>query len=178
MRWITKLKEIRKRRNNVYSTMTRSNIIDALKEYFEIYELVSREVYNTHGENAWFLFRTETLMCLLMMRVGIDKPFTINDWYWEGFYDERGYRENTSDIVKDKTDNNKLYLSGHVLGCAIDFTVKDMSADLVREWIEENQDMFPCKIRLEDKKDGEPITWVHFDTKHYEQNPKVYRFNV
>ena len=158
--------------------MTRIDIIDQLKKYFRIEELVSREVHHKYGNDAWALFRTETLHCLLIMRKGIGKPFTVNTWLWDGVYDERGFRENTCDICKRRTSRGLLYTSGHVLGCAFDFTVEDMSPDLVRDWIEENAELFPCKVRLEDLKDNEPITWVHFDTKFYDRHPKVYRFNV
>lgn len=156
--------------------MNRSDIINELKPYFKPYELVSEAVYKKMGDDSWSCFRTETLLCLLIMRVGIDKPFHINNWYWGGNFDERGYRENISDIVKRKTG---LYLSGHVLGAAIDFHINGMSSDLVREWIVENEDMFPCKIRLEEKDaKGNPISWVHFDTIDYAKNPKVYLFDA
>lgn len=158
--------------------MDRSTIIEYLKENFGLYELVSREVYYKYGDDAWALFRTETLECLLIMRKGINKPFTINTWWWDGVYDERGFRENTCDMCKKKTKKGQMYTSGHVLGCGFDFTVKDTSPDLVREWIENNHFLFPCKIRLEDLKDGEPINYIHFDTKYYERHPKIYRFNV
>jgi hypothetical protein len=158
--------------------MTRIDIIDRLKKYFQIYELVSEEVYNKYKEDSWALFHEDALHCLLIMREGIDKPFTINNWYWGGNFDERGFRENTCSICKSKTDNNIMYLSGHVLGMAFDFTVRGMNAPAVRDWIEENADLFPCKIRLENEKNGVQITWVHFDIKFYDRHPKVYRFDV
>ncbi len=160
----------------VYST--RGEIIQKLTHYFRIEELVSELVFKKHGNNAWFVFNTETLHCLLLMREGIGKSFTINTWLWGGDYDERGFRENVSSITYNKTMRERLYTSGHVIGCAFDFKVKGMSAPEVRDWIETNEEIFPCKIRLEDLKNGTPITWVHFDTKHYENNPKVYRFDV
>ena len=71
-----------------------------------------------------------------------------------------------------------MYLSGHVLGMALDFTVKGMTSIAVRQWIENNQEKFSCKLRLEDKFRGKPISWVHVDVKQIESNPKIYRFNV
>jgi len=161
--------------------MNRYEIITELSKYFSIKELVSEKVYNTYKDNAWALFRTETLHCLLIMRVGIDRAFTVNNWSYvsEGvIYDERGYRENISDIAKGKTEKDLLYTSGHVLGCAFDFKVKGMSSEDVRVWILENSELFPCKVRLENRMNGKPITWVHFDTKYYNKNPKVYLFNI
>lgn len=158
--------------------MERAKLIQEVKKYFKLQELVSEAVYQKYGETAWFIFQTEILVCLLLIRVGIEKPITINNWNSGGKFDERGYRENLSDIVTSKTNNGQLYISGHVLGTALDFTVKGMSATKVRKWIVENQEMFPCKIRLEQSVNGKEISWVHIDTKHYDGNPKVYLFSI
>jgi len=144
--------------------MSRTEIIKELKNYFQIYELVGENVYNKYRENSWFLFRTETLHCLLIIRKGLDKSITVNDWFWGGIYDERGYRDNTQDILEEKTLDKVLYLSGHVLGCAFDLKIKDMSSERAREWIIKNEHLFPCKVRLEHRKNGKPISWLHFDT--------------
>jgi len=76
--------------------------------------------------------------------------------------------------------DSQLYLSAHLMGKGIDFGVAGMSADEVRTWIIENQDLFPCKIRLEHKvaKTGKTITWVHLDVYYEEKNPHIYFFNV
>ena len=158
--------------------MERRQIIENLKVNFRIEELVSREVFHAYGEDAWALLDTDTLHVLMILRGYIDKPITINNWLWGGHFDERGFRENICDICKGKTDKGKLYTSGHVLGKAIDFHVDGLSSDLIREWMLDNMELFPCKIRLENELNGTPISWVHFDTKYYEKNPKVYLFNV
>ena len=129
--------------------MNRDEIIGRLKRYFAIYELVDEPVFRKYRDTAWQFFDTETLHTLLVLREGINLPFTVNNWYWGGRYDERGLRVNTSPIFYNKTIKKKMYLSGHVLGKAIDFKVKGMHADDVRQWIVENQDLLPCKIRLE-----------------------------
>lgn len=153
----------------------REQIIKELKNYFKIQELVGEETYNKHKDNAWFVFDTNLLHCLLILRTNIDKPFTINNWYKGGRFSQRGLRDNTQSILKNK---KRLYLSGHVLGKAFDFDVKGMTAEEVRDWIKENEDLLPCKVRLEHRKDGVPINWVHLDTNYYEKNPKIYLFDV
>lgn len=158
--------------------MTRSQIIEKLKEYFIIQELVGPAVYNRFGDNSWFVFETNTLHCLLIIREGINEPTTVNDWFWGGMYDERGFRDNTQPILKENTIDGILYLSGHPLGCAFDLKFKHTTAENAREWIKHNEDLFPCKLRLEHRKNGKPITWLHFDTKYFEANPKIYLFNV
>jgi len=160
--------------------MTRSEIEHNLRQYFEYFELVDKQTYDKFGETSWQFFDTDTLHSLLILRKGIGKPFTINDWYWNGMYDERGLRTNTNDILYTKTINHILYLSGHVLGKAFDFKVKGMSSDDVRAWAVKHADLFPCKLRFENinTATGKTITWVHFDTKYVESHPTVYLFNI
>lgn len=158
--------------------MIRTEIINEVKKYFKIQELVSEKVYQKYGDNAWFIFNTELLACLLLIRVGIGRPITINNWANGGKFDERGYRENISSIVSKKSENDQLYVSGHVIGIAVDFDVKGMTAVEVRKWIIDNAEIFPCKIRLERSINGKLINWVHLDIKHYEENPKAYLFDV
>ena len=45
--------------------MTRDKIIEHIKVYFKIEELVSREVYSAYRNDSWALLDTETLNCLL-----------------------------------------------------------------------------------------------------------------
>lgn len=160
--------------------MTRNEIIDKLSNYFGVYELVDKQVFETFGETAWQFFDTEALHTLLVIREGINKPIDINNWKWGGNYQERGLRTNVGNISKRATNRGKLYLSGHVLGKAFDFKIKGMKSEDVRFWIDDNQDLLPCKIRLEHikLKTGNPISWVHFDVKQLQKNPKVYWFNV
>ena len=161
----------------------REDIIKKLKNFFDIRELVGPDTHNKLQDQAWQVFDTDTLTCLLIMRVGIDKPFNVNNWHKGGSYDERGFRSNIQPIVKGRTNKNKLYLSGHPIGKAFDYQVSGMNAEDVRNWIEMNAKEFPCKVRLEWKKKDkfgvyQPITWVHFDTKHDSTKGKIYKFNV
>ena len=60
---------------------------------------------------------------------------------------QRGLRCNICQLCKDKTNSNKIYISAHALGKAIDFTVNDMSAEEVRNLIRSNIDKFEYPIR-------------------------------
>ena len=75
-----------------------------------------------------------------------------------GRFDERGFRNNISDIVKSKTVSGSLYISPHMLGAAIDFDAKGMTAEEARNKIIQSQDLLPCPIRLESG-----TNWVHID---------------
>lgn len=158
--------------------MNRNEIISDLEQYFEKYELVDVLTYNKYGEKSWQFFDTNILYVLLLIRTGINRQITVNNWKWGGIYQERGLRTNLSKITRGKTKDNQLYLSAHIMAKAFDFKVKDMDSEDVRMWIVKNQSIFPCKIRLEHKKNGIPITWVHIDTKYLSSNPKVYLFDV
>ncbi len=162
--------------------MDRVKIINELENYFSIHELVDKQVFETFGATAWQFFDTDTLHVLLVIREGLGKSIHINNWKWNGNYQERGLRTNVGTICKRATNRGKLYLSGHVLGKAFDFKVDGMKSEDVRHWIDDNQNLFDdnVKIRLEHIKlsTGRPITWVHFDTKFLDKNPKIYWFNV
>ncbi|WP_435415857.1 hypothetical protein [Polaribacter aestuariivivens] len=158
--------------------MNRTEIIFSLKKYFKIHELVGKWTYKIHGERAWKFFSTEALYMLLIIRENLGKPITINNWFWGGKFSQRGLRTNLQNIFKQMFSSGKLYLSGHVLGEAFDFDVEGMTAPEVRNWIKQNQHLFPFKIRLERNKNGKPINWTHADALQEDHNPKVYEFDV
>ena len=142
--------------------MNRTEIINKLKKYFDIRELVSKDVYNVFAQNAWKVFDTRLLETLYVLRNGIIKmPMVINTWKAGGTYSQRGFRENTCDIVKQKTMQGRIYLSAHNIGMAVDFHCPKATADEIRHIIAANARELPYKIRLENSS-GAP-TWVHLD---------------
>lgn len=158
--------------------MNRAEILLELKSFFDIRELVGKHTYRRHGDRAWKFFSTEALYMLLILRKNIGKPITVNNWHLGGKFSQRGLRSNLSNIFRQMFYSKKLYLSGHVLGEAFDLDVKGMSARQVRVWIQVNKNLFPFKIRLEHKKGGEEINWVHIDCIQEDHNPPIYLFNV
>ena len=128
--------------------MERKQIIQELKQYFSIKELVCPHVYSKFGETAWMFLSTPLLHTLLVIRRDIlQKPMTINN---SSNYTQRGLRCNMS--------KNSAYLSAHVLGEGCDFTSPDVSAEDIRKLIAESEDKLPYKIRLE-----KDVNWVHVD---------------
>lgn len=146
-----------------------------IKDYFDVKELVDKTVYNKYGESSWKFLDDMALECLLIIREELGKPITVNNWHVGGRFSQRGLRHNMSSIVKNKTS---LYLSAHIFGKAFDFDVKGMTSVEVRDWIVDNADKFPCKIRLERNMGGKPISWVHLDIMSDPSIPKVYQFDV
>lgn len=161
---------------------TTKELYDRLLEYFDVRELVRREVYEKYVEDwrkdDYYIlqfFDKRLLENLLWLREVSDQPITVNNWLWGGIYSQRGLRDNLSGIVSNKKD---VYLSGHVLANAIDLVMGVWSANETREFIKKNYDSVPNKCRLERKKGGLYISWVHMDCFDHPLNPRVYEFDV
>lgn len=132
--------------------MERSEIIKALKPYFNIKELVCNHVYERFKEQAWMFLSTPLLHTLLVLRTEIvNLPMLVNTSRLK----QRGLRCNMCPLVKSKKG---VYVSAHVTGNAIDFTCDNKTAEEIRQLIKDNQDKLPYKIRLE-----EGVSWVHID---------------
>ena len=146
--------------------MERNEIIEALKQYFNVKELVCPHCFERWGEKSWQFLDTMWLWCLLIIRRDILKaPMSCN----LGTYTQRGLRCNLCEMVKIKV---KLYLSSHLFGKAGDFTVKGMTAEQARKKIIESASLLPCNIRLE-----KDVTWLHFDVlSQFGVSEKVYLF--
>jgi len=146
----------------------REAIIKALGKYFHVKELVCPHCYAKFGERSWQFLDSDLLYCILLLRETIiARPMYVNGKK----YTQRGLRCNMCEIVKGKTE---VYLSGHVLGKAIDFTVSGMTAEEARKRIKQHAASFPCNIRLE-----RGVSWVHLDVvQQYGITEKVYEFNA
>ena len=145
----------------------RNAIIKALEPYFDIKELVCPHCYQKWGTRSWQFLDTNLLHVLLILRETVlCRPMYVNNGKQ---YTQRGLRCNKCEMVKGKAT---VYLSPHVLGKAIDFTVQGMGAEEARRKIIANADLFPCQVRLEKGKN-----WVHCDVlPQYGINAKVYEF--
>lgn len=131
---------------------SRRMLIDELKKYFSIKELVCNHVYEKYGERAWMFLDTMALRLLLILRRDILKvPLVCNTKTLK----QRGLRCNLCEIVKEKTSP---YLSAHVLGKGFDFSSPALSAEEMRLKISENVDLLPCKVRIE-----QDVNWLHID---------------
>lgn len=139
--------------------MTRKELIIALKEHFDIRELVCPDVFKAFGERAWQFFDLQFLQMLLITRTEINTEGMIcNNWANGGPFSQRGLRCNICHECKDKTLKGQLYMTAHANGAALDYDVPGLTAEQVRKRIIANADKFPFKIRLEGK-----VNWVHQD---------------
>lgn len=133
--------------------MTRSEIINQLRAFFDVSELVCPHTIARFGEKSWQFSDTNTLHTLLVLRSEIlCVPMTINN----SESTQRGLRCNLCSIVKGQ---KKQYLSAHVMGKGFDVVSEEMTAQEMRDKIVENADKLPVPIRIEDG-----VSWLHFDT--------------
>lgn len=137
--------------------MNRNELISALKNNFNIKELVCQHCYNKFGERAWQFLSTELLSTLYTLRyIVFNKPIIINNWHNGGTFSQRGLRCNMCELVKSK---KQVYLSAHCLGKAIDFNVQGLTSKEVAQMIRALEYQFDYPIRLEKDTDG----WTHID---------------
>lgn len=147
--------------------MERNEIINQLKKYFNIKELVCNHTYNKFGEASWQFLDTKLLHTLLVLRTEIfQTPMVIN---YAGHY-QRGLRCNMCDLVKSK---DKVYLSAHILGKAVDVSMKTITGAQARQLIKKYQDKLPYPVRIE-----KDVNWLHIDVRDtYNNNLKVIEVN-
>ncbi len=147
--------------------MTRNELMTEIKKYFNIKELVCTHCVSKFGDKAWQFLSTELLSTILTLRTKVLKESMVVN---HGDSTQRGLRCNMCPLVKSK---NKIYLSAHVLGKAIDFHVNGKTAEQVRQIIKSNVDKFEYPIRLE-----EGVNWVHIDCYTLDSDKKLTTFSV
>jgi len=123
------------------------------KSKFRSFEFVPPEIYNYFGEELSYHFINDSiLMFVVKIRTYFNCRVFINNWYWNGDLENRGFRLYKCDIGAT--------FSQHKFGNAIDFDVDGMTAEEVRQAIIEKQDLFPEITRLESD-----VSWIHGDKK-------------
>lgn len=156
--------------------MDEKEILEKIKQYFDIEELAGPRTCKRYGNRAFRFFDFRLLETIIILREALGVSIFANNWNYDGrvgiIFSQRGLRTNIQPLVKDKTERNKLYISPHILGKGLDFDVQGFTAHEVRVWIQQHEDIFPYKIRLE-----AGVNWTHLDIVWEEKNPKVYIFN-
>lgn len=148
--------------------MNREDIINQLREYFQISELVCDHTFSIWGQRSWQFLDTTFLHNLLIIRRDILKaPMVCN----HSSAHQRGLRCNRCELVREKSST---YLSSHVLGKAGDFTVQGMTAQEARSRIRNHANLLPYPLRVEGG-----VSWLHIDTlPQYGITSKVYEFSA
>lgn len=132
-----------------------------VQKYFGVKELVCPHVWERFGESAWVFIDRRLLAVLLWIREELGLPIVVNNWAKGGQYSQRGLRCNCCALVKEKTALEKVYLSQHIQGKAVDFGVVGMKSAEVQRWLDENKERLPYPIRCERDTNG----WTHIDVR-------------
>lgn len=137
--------------------MSRQELIDKLKQNFDIKELVCKHCYDKFKDLSWQFLSTEILSTLYTLRFEIFKcPMIINNWSTNGTFSQRGLRCNMCQLIKSK---KSIYLTPHGQGKAIDFNVKNLTIEETKNLIRQNKQKFEYPVRLE----ANTTTWCHID---------------
>lgn len=134
-------------------------------ERFTLPEIVCPHVYKQLGDKAWRLFDPRLFAVINQLRGWIGKPFYVNNWSEGGNLDERGFRCIQCDTVRQAIKENRLYVSAHMTGQAVDFNVEGMTAAEIRSYIISRKRDLAHPIRLE-----LDVPWVHIDTRPNDYN--------
>lgn len=143
-----------------------------IKEYFDIEEIVCKDVYEKYGQIAWYFFDQRLLATMLVLRKRLNKGIYINRWKEGGPDSQGGFRCIQCAIVQKAIADKTLYVSAHMTGQGWDFDVEGLHAAEVREFIIKNKTIWPYPIRLEDR-----VSWCHLDTRNDGSVSKVVLFN-
>jgi hypothetical protein len=122
-------------------------------------ELVCKHVYDKFGDKAWMFLDEKIVITIDTIRRLIGKPITINTWWDNGRFSQRGLRCNICSIPKGKTIKDELHMSAHCLGIAVDFNIEGLSDGEVHIWIAANKDKLPYNMRIE----RDTVGWTHLD---------------
>ena len=135
-------------------------LIDSLQHEFDIRELVCPHAYEGWGETCWQFIQADLLEVIRVLRHELLKvPMIVNTWASGGQFDERGLRCNLCELVQGYTNRDRMYLSPHCMGAAIDFHTNEIAPEEIRNIIRKNWKRYSSvPIRLE-----RDVNWVHID---------------
>ena len=151
--------------------MKQNPILEAFQQYFDLREVVSKQVYQRYGQQAWQFFDPRLLAVVVWLRKNMGIPLVCNNWASGGKFDERGFRANLDPLVATKTQKGSLYCSAHSRGQGIDLSSGRAAAPTIRQWIRLHKAELPYPIRLESDKSAP--TWVHIDVCNTGTEPIV-----
>lgn len=152
--------------------MNRKDLIDKLKQHFDIRELVCPHTYARFGDMSWMFLSDKLLQLLYILRFEILKtPMIINDYVNKGTFTQRGFRCNICNITKSNTERGRIYLSAHTTGNGIDVVFRNITAAMARDIITQNIDKIPFPIRME-----RDVSWLHIDVYDNGNGDKITLF--
>lgn len=118
-------------------------------------EVVPKDIYSSYGEGALRFIDLKVVYLAQDIRSYFDKPITINNWINNGNFNFRGFRPHYY------SEKKSSIASQHRFGRALDFDIKGISAEEVREQLIKYRDnKFKDLTGLEMS-----VRWVHIDVR-------------
>lgn len=130
-------------------------------KYFKAIELVSPSVYKIHGDAAIKYISTDILIFLDTLREDLKVPILVNRP--KVGITQRGLRTTLDEIVKNSVKRNRLYLSAHVLGRAVDFEVPGKDMKEISSLIINNRERYNTITRMENPNITLKKGYIHVD---------------
>ncbi|MFQ3202102.1 MAG: hypothetical protein ACI87I_000398 [Pseudoalteromonas tetraodonis] len=121
---------------------------------FIFQELVPKATFELFNDTPLFLIHLFDDRALRMLQKLRDKfgPCTVNNWFFDGANQYRGYRPLDCTIGAKR--------SQHKLGKAFDCSFKNFTAQQVRDYVLAHPQEFPYITAIEGQ-----VSWFHFDVR-------------
>lgn len=129
-------------------------------EYFKLYELVPKDYYNKYGTILWYLFDNRILIMADSLRKRYGK-LIINDWYWNGTNQYRGWRPFDTNIGAK--------FSQHKWGRALDIIPQEVESSVIRKDIKSDPNNYDFRF-ITCIEDFEGMSWVHIDCRNWDKD--------
>jgi len=127
--------------------------------HFQIYELIPYDIYWKYVKlkkiKMWLMFDRNLLITLDQLRDQFG-PMVINDWWWQGENQYRGWRPMDCRFGS--------VLSQHKFGRGTDLKPKDCTSQECRDFIRKNPEKFPLISAIE-----RGVNWLHVDTRNWDR---------
>jgi len=131
-------------------------------KHFEIQELIPKEVYDIHGQNAWVFVCPKLIASIDTIKERFPEgTMTINNWLWGGDREWSGLRTPDSKWYS-KTSQHSLDLKKLIFK-ATDSVFSKYETDIIRQDIINNPDIYPHIKGIE-----LGVSWLHIDTRERE----------
>lgn len=129
-----------------------------LSDDFIIQEFVPREVFEIFGtKSSWFIDIRIVHVCQYLRDL-TQKSLTVNNWYWDGSYNNSGFRKADASIG--------AIMSQHKYGRAADIKIEGLDPKEIEQIVYDNWiELRRLGLSTIEKVSSTP-TWMHLDVRH------------
>lgn len=138
-------------------------LTDYTPTHFITEEFVDPDTFAVRGKDSLGCMDVRMLITADAIREYFNKSMTINNWKWGGNRKWSGLRTTKSP--------DYITYSQHTFGRAIDFIMKDISAQEIRDEIKSHQD-HPAFRFITAIEDFPEMNWCHVDCRIWKKNEK------